>query len=125
MSEEIILHYAAQKLVDDPTFLKIIETKLKSIMSDGKIDKKDIPDIMILVIYCTNNLKKFNLSYNELEEVLEDTIMYLLDHFDVIPKDSRDDFKLMTNSIVQLVMMQPKIKSCFSSLWKFITCQKN
>ena len=25
-----------------------------------KIDKKDIPEIIVLVVYCTNNLKKFN-----------------------------------------------------------------
>jgi hypothetical protein len=75
MSE--VLHSAAQKIVDDPIFLKIVEAKLKSIMVDGKIDKKDIPDIVIMVIYCTNNLKKFNLSYNQLGEVLEETIIYL------------------------------------------------
>ena len=125
MSEEIVLHYAAQKLIDDPTFLKIVETKINSMMKDGKIDKKDIPDIMILVVYCTNNLKKFNLSYNELGEVLEDTIMYLLNHFNVIPEESKEDFKAMTNSMVQLIMMQPKVKSCFSAIWKFITCNKS
>ncbi len=123
--EEIILHSAAQKLIDDPTFLKIIETKLKSIMNDGKIDKKDIPDIMILVVYCTNNLKKFNLKYEELSEVLEETIMYLLNHFKVIPDEQKEEFKVMTNSMVQLVMMQPKVKSVLSSIWKFLTCQKN
>jgi hypothetical protein len=123
MSE--LLHSAAQKLVDDPVFLKIVEAKLKSVMSDGKIDKKDIPDIMVLIIYCTNNLKKFNLSYDELGEVLEETIMYLLNHFDVIPEDNKEDFRLMTNSMVQLVMMQPKVKSCLSSIWNFILCKKN
>lgn len=123
MSE--LLHSAAQKLVDDPVFLKIVEAKLKSVMSDGKIDKKDIPDIMVLIIYCTNNLKKFNLSYDELGEVLEETIMYLLNHFDVIPEDNKEDFRLMTNSMVQLVMMQPKVKSCLSSIWNCILCKKN
>ena len=122
--EEIILHNAAQKLVDDPTFLKIVETKLKSIMSDGKIDKKDIPEIIVLVVYCTNNLKKFNLKYKELGEVLEETIIYLLNHFNVIPEDKKEEFKIMTNSMVQLVMMEPKVKSCLSSLWNFITCNK-
>ncbi len=122
--EEIILHSAAQKLIDDPTFLKIIETKLKSIMNDGKIDKKDIPDIMILVVYCTNNLKKFNLKYDELGEVLEETIMYILNHFKVIPDEQKEEFKVMTNSMVQLVMMQPKVKSILSSIWKFLTCSK-
>ena len=123
MSE--LLHSAAQKLVDDPIFLKIVEAKLKSVMSDGKIDKKDIPDIMIVIIYCTNNLKKFNLSYEELGEVLEETIMYLLNHFDVIPEDNKEDFRLMTKSMVELVMMQPKVKSCLSSIWNYILCKKN
>jgi hypothetical protein len=123
MSE--LLHSAAQKLVDDPVFLKIVEAKLKSVMSDGKIDKKDIPDIMIVIIYCTNNLKKFNLSYEELGEVLEETIMYLLNHFDVIPEDNKEDFRLMTKSMVELVMMQPKVKSCLSSIWNYILCKKN
>ncbi len=121
MSE--VLHSAAQKIVEDPVFLKIVEAKLKSIMKDGKIDKTDIPDIMILVVYCTNNLKKFNLSYNELGEVLEETIMYLLNHFNVIPDESKEDFIAMTKSMVELVMMQPKVKSCFISIWNFIKCK--
>ena len=124
MNEEIILHSAAQKLVDDPTFLKIIEVKLKSIMSDGKIDKKDIPEIIILVVYCTNNLKKFNLSASELGEVLEDTIMYLLNRFNVIPEDKKEEFKIMTKSMIELVMMQPKVKSCLNSILNFILCRK-
>ncbi len=122
MSE--VLHSAAQKLVDDPVFLKIVEAKLKSVMSDGKIDKKDIPDIVVMVVYCTNNLKKFNLSYNELGEVLEETIMYLLNHFDVIPEENKDDFRMMTKSMVELVMMQPRVKSCMTSCWNFISCKK-
>lgn len=118
-----VLHRAAQKIVEDPIFLKIVETKLKSIMKDGKIDKTDIPDIMILIVYCTNNLKKFNLSYNELGEVLEETIMYLLNHFDVIPEESKEEFIVMTKSMVELVMMQPKVKSCFVSIFNCIKCK--
>jgi hypothetical protein len=122
MSE--VLHSAAQKIVDDPVFLKIVEAKLKSVMSDGKIDKKDIPDIIIMVVYCTNNLKKFNLRYNELEEILEETIMYLLNHFDVIPEENKEEFRLMTKSMVELVMMQPRVKSCFTSILNCILCKK-
>lgn len=122
--DEIILHPAAQKLVDDPTFLKIIEVKLQSIMSDGKIDKKDIPEIIVLVVYCTNNLKKFNLSSKKLGGVLEETIMYLLQYFKVIPDDKREEFKAITNSMITLVMMEPKVKSCFKSIINFILCRK-
>jgi hypothetical protein len=123
MEDEIILHPAAQKLIDDPTFLKIIEAKIQSITSDGKIDKKDIPDIVVLVVYCTNNLKKFNLNADTLGEVLEDTIMYLLCHFNVLPKDKNSEFRIMTKSIIDLVMMQPKFKSCFNSIINIILCR--
>ena len=115
-----VLHIAAQKIVDDPIFLKIVEAKLKSIMVDGKIDKKDIPDIVIMVIYCTNNLKKFNLSYNQLGEVLEETIIYLLNHFDVIPEENKEEFIMMTRNIVELVMMQPKVKTFFNKIYYII-----
>ena len=124
MEEEIILHSAAQKLIDDPTFLKIIEVKLNSIMNDGKIDKKDIPEIIVLVVYCTNNLKKFNLKADKLGEVLEETILYLLNHFKVIPEDKKEDFTAMTKSMIELVMMQPKVKSFFNSILNFILCRK-
>ncbi len=122
MSE--VLHSATRKLIEDPVFLKIVETKLKSIMEDGKINKNDIPDIIILIVYCTNNLKKFNVSYSELSEILEETIFYLLNHFDVIPDNSKDEIKEMTHTMIQLVMLQPKVKNCLFSLWNKIRCKK-
>jgi hypothetical protein len=118
-----VLHNATRKIIEDPIFLKIIEIKLNSIMEDGKIDKKDIPDIMILVLYCTNNLKKFNLTYNELSEVLEETLLYLLNHFKVIPEEQKYDFTLMTKTMVNLVMFKPKIKSCLFSCWNKLLCK--
>jgi hypothetical protein len=107
-----LLYITTQKIVDDPIFMKIMETKINSIMMDGKIDKKDIPEIMELVLYCTNNLKKLKLSYNKLSEVLEELIIYILDHFKVIPEEQRYEFLSMAKTMVNLVMFQPKIKSC-------------
>ncbi len=107
-----LLYKTTQKIIEDPIFMKIMETKINSIMMDGKIDKKDIPEIMELVLYCTNNLKKLKLSYNQLSEVLEDLILYLLDHFKVIPEDQRYEIISMTKTMVNLVMFQPKVKSC-------------
>ena len=122
MSE--LLHSATRKLIDDPIFLKIVETKLNSIMKDGKIDKNDIPDIVVLLVYCTNNLADFNLTYDELKDVLEESITYLLNHFKVIPEDSRDEFNKMINTMVSLVMLTPRVKSCLFSCWDFIRCKK-
>ena len=122
MSE--LLHSATRKLIDDPIFLKIIETKLNSIMKDGKIDRNDIPDIVVLLVYCTNNLKDFNLTYVELKDVLEETISYLLNQFNVIPEDSKEEFNKMINTMVSIVMLTPRVKSCFFSFWDFIRCKK-
>jgi hypothetical protein len=122
MSE--ILHKTTKKIIEDPIFLKIIETKLNSIMVDGKIDKNDIPDIILLIVYCTNNLKKFNLSYKQLTEVLEETILYILNHFDVIPDDKRDELMEMIQTMIKLVMLQPKVKSCLMSLFSKLKCWK-
>ena len=97
-------------------------------MQDGKVDTTDIPDIVLLVIECSNNLGSFNLTYNELPEVLEEFINYLLERFDVIPDDQEESFKRMVSMIVKLVMLKPKVKkACLSLANKiniFKSCKK-
>ncbi len=51
-----LLYKTTQKIIEDPIFMKIME----------------------LVLNCTNNIKKLKVSYNQLSEVLEDLILYLL-----------------------------------------------
>ena len=119
-----LLHNATKKLINDPDFLKAVETKMTSIMKDGKITTRDIPDIVLLVVQITSNLQQFNLSYEELGDILEETIMYLLTHFKAIPDDQKADFTAMTHTIIQLVMLQPKVKSCLTNCWQKISCCK-
>ena len=105
-----LLHNSLQKLINDPIFMKIIETKLNSIMSDNKIDKTDIPDIIVLIIYCTNNLKKLNIKYKKLPIVLEELIVYLLDYFNVIPDEQHYEFIKIIQNMIKLIMFKPKNK---------------
>ena len=119
-----LLHNATKKLINDPDFLKAVETKMTSIMKDGKITTRDIPDIVLLVVQITSNLQQFNLSYEELGDILEETIMYLLTHFKAIPDDQKADFTAMTHTIIQLVMLQPKVKSCLTNCWQKTSCCK-
>ncbi len=115
-------------LVEDPEFVKLIELKIAEIMKDGKIDKHDIPTIMLIVLECTNNLSKFNLNYEQFQKVLEDLINHLLNKFDLIRQEDLEDFKLLINTSLKLVMYQPQIKSViklfFTKLWNLITCKK-
>ena len=119
-----LLNSVTQKLIDDKEFLNIVEKKLHDIMADGKITTRDIPNITLIVIHATNNLKSFNLTYNELSEVLLDTIVFILDHFKVIAEEEKDDIVAMIKSCVELTMMQPKVKNCLISVWNKLLCRK-
>lgn len=113
-----------KKLIDDTVFLDIFERKIKEILSDGTITTGDIPNIMLLLLYTTNNLKAFNLTYDELTVSLDETIIYLLNKFNLIPESEKQEFYIMIHSCVQLIMIQPKVKNCIISIWHKITCKK-
>jgi translation elongation factor EF-Tu-like GTPase len=122
MSE--LLNSVTQKLIDDKEFLNIVEKKIKEIMKDGKITTQDIPNITLIVVHATNNLKSFNLTYNELNEILLDTIVFILDYFKVIAEEDKDDIVAMIKSCVELTMMQPKVKNCLVNVWNKLLCRK-
>jgi translation elongation factor EF-Tu-like GTPase len=115
-------------LVEDPEFVKLIELKIAEIMKDGKVDKHDIPTIMLIDLECTNYLSKFNLNYEQFQKVLEELINHLLNKFDLIRQEDLEDFKLLINTSLKLIMYQPQIKSAiklfFTKLWNLVTCKK-
>ncbi len=116
----------ATKMIDNPEFVKTVEKKLKDIMKDGKITSTDIPHIMVIVVQCTNNLRSFNLTYDELQDVLEQTIIYLLNHFKVLPEENKGEIIEMIHSCAELVLVQPQVKNCLVSTWGRLTkcCKK-
>ena len=120
-----LLSIAATKILHDERLKSSVAQKIDSIMSDGKIDTSDIPDILSIVVECTDNLGKLNLSYSELLEVLEEVIMYILEHHKLIPDDKKEEFRKMIHGSIKLVLLQPKIKSCMlagCSKFKSIFC---
>ena len=122
MSE--LLNSVTRKLIDNKEFLNIVEIKIKEIMKDGRITTQDIPNITLIIIHATNNLKSFNLTYNELSEVLQDTIVFILEHFKVLPEDGKEDMFIMIKSCVELTMMQPKVHNCLVNVWNKLLCRK-
>ncbi len=115
MSE--LIKIVTNKLIDDKDFMTTIETKLKEVMKDGKINKNDIPHIMVIIVKCTNSLKTFNLTYNELFEILEEVVLFILNHFNVISESDLHEIKPMIHSCVELIMLQPNVTNCLSSSW--------
>ena len=115
MSE--LIKIVTNMLIDDKDFMTTIETKLKEVMKDGKINKNDIPHIMVIIVKCTNSLKTFNLTYNELFEILEEVVLFILNHFNVISESDLNEIKPMIHSCVELIMLQPNVTNCLSSSW--------
>ena len=117
-----------KNIIEDPEFIKSVELKLAEIMEDGHIDKNDIPTIILIVLDCTNNLSKFNLNYEQFQKVLEELINHLLNRFDLIPQEYKEDCKKLINTSLKLVMYQPKItstiKKFFIKIWNTLTCKK-
>ena len=123
MSEQVVSTFL-QALIDDKKLLENIKAGMKDIMKDGKVSASDIPEIFNIVIECSENLSKFNLSYNELPDVLNEFINYILVHYDLIPKEEEESFEKMINSAIKLIMLKPKIKSKCLRFWKKIKCCK-
>jgi len=112
-----LLSVTATKVLHDERLKTSVTQKIESIMQDGKVDTSDIPDILSIVVECTDNLGALHLSYTELVEVLEEIIMYILEHHKVIPDDKKQEFTKMIHGSIKLVLLQPKIKSCILSGW--------
>jgi len=85
-------------------------------MKDNKVTPSDIPAIMVLVVECINNTKNINLTYDELKQVIHETIIYILLHFKVISEDNENTNNMIKNCI-ELVMINPKVKGCLSTTW--------
>jgi hypothetical protein len=112
-----LLSVTATKILHDPHLRNTITNGIQSIMKDGKIDSSDIPDIMLILMECTNNLEKINLTYNQLVEVLEEVILFILEEQNVIPDDKKENIYKMIRTSIKLVLLQPKLKSCLSGVW--------
>ena len=112
-----LLSVAATKILHDEHLRNTITNGIQSIMKDGKIDSSDIPEIMLIIMECINNLGKFNLSYNQLVEVLEEVILFILEEQNVIPDGKKEDIYKMIRTSIKLVLLQPKFKSCLSGVW--------
>ena len=60
---------------------------------------------------------KFNLTYNELPEVLIEVVNYIIETYDLIPDEEEEQFKRMIDTAVKLIMLQPKVKKGLVRLW--------
>lgn len=102
-------------------FLTQIDNTIKAIMSDGKIDKNDIPRIMLLITeLITTNGSGPRVTTEQLVESINSLFTYIMSHYRLFPEDEvqKAEFKQMFDVCVKLALFQPNInkavKKCFA-----------
>ena len=103
-------------IVDDPEFIAKVESSVRNILKDGKVDETDIPEFVFLIMEAYNSLPKARLTKEELPEFVSCVYNYLVEKYNLIPKDQRAKYETIVTSSVKLVLMVPQFKS-FTS-WK-------
>jgi hypothetical protein len=91
-----------------------IDTSVKEIMKDGKIDKHDIPALVLLMtdIVLTPNAS-VKLTDEEIEEKMDQMYDYIMTQYKLYPAEEYDKiaFKQLFDISMKLVLFQPNIKA--------------
>ncbi len=105
----------------DPKFVAKLETSVKNIMKDGKIDQYDVPELVFIITDSYNEMSRFRLTYDELPQLIKMIYAFMVQKLNLIPEDKRPEFDRLVDSALRLVMMQPVVKqavtSCFSKIF--------
>jgi hypothetical protein len=104
-------------LTKNVNFLEQIDTTVKSIMKDGKIDQFDIPEIMLLITELITTSEKQKFTIKQLENSIATLYDYIITHYKLLPEDpaQKESFQRVFDMCVKLIIFQPKVnKSCKS-----------
>ena len=104
-------------LTKNVNFLQKIDTTVKNIMKDGKIDQFDIPEIMLLITDLITTSENAKVTTEQLENSINTLYEYIMTHYKLLPEDpvQKESFQRVFNMCVKLIIFQPKVnKSCKS-----------
>ena len=106
------------------SFLNKIDLSIKNIMKDGKIDAKDIPEIILLVSTLINESKQ-KMTMEKLANSINDLYNYIMVHYNLYPNDpvKKTEFQQLFNLCIKLVLFQPKIEQKCESLFSCLGCK--
>ena len=111
-------------------FISRINTAMIDIMKDGKIDRNDIPTIVLLItdLITFSNPSQSNIT--DTDTTLSDSINglyeFIMSHYKLFPDDDvlKKDFKTLFDTCIKLALYQPNIKSVKSALSCFCLKRK-
>ena len=94
-------------------FIKKIDMSIKNIMRDGKVDKYDIPEFVLL--FTTLLTSNFKIKEANLHQELNKLFDYIMNKYKLLPNDDiqKENFKLLFEMSIKLVLYKPQIKKLF------------
>lgn len=101
----------------------VIDASVKKMLSDGKIDQYDIPELILLLTKLTSE-NFFPKTTDDLNQQINDLYDYVMKKYDLYPKNAeeRAAFDKVFKSSVKLVLYQPMIQSKCQKFWGSLKC---
>ncbi len=94
-----------------------IDTAMKNIMKDGKVDQYDIPEIVLLI---TDLMTTQKFTEADIEQAITGMYDYIMTHYNLFPADEeqKTNFNRLFKMCLKLALVQPNVKKsiakCFS-----------
>ena len=103
-------------------FIEKIDKCVKEVRRDGKLDKNDIPTIVLLVtdlIMTANTGVKTSPTTEQIAASIDSLYNYIMSRYNLFPEDEQQktDFKAMFDTCVKLALFQPNINKTVKSLF--------
>jgi len=100
-------------LTKNVSFLQKIDTTVKAIMKDGKIDQFDIPELMLLITDLIASSEESKVTIEELKNSIQSLYEYIMSHYKLFPDDEhqKESFKRLFDVCLKLIIFQPKVKT--------------
>lgn len=85
-----------------------VDSAMKNIMKDGKIDLSDMPELVLLIA----DLQMTQFTEEDLRISVCALYDYIMSHYKLYPEDEtkKANFKKLFESCLRLMMLQPKVK---------------
>lgn len=115
---------ASNILVKDPKFIADMEKTMKVITSDNKIDLKDLPKIILLIMKAYNASQTFELTYDELPELISCVSEHLLEKYKMIPENQVDEYNNLIEYGIEMILFKPRVKNCCKKNCSCLPCFK-
>ena len=115
---------ASEILVKDPKFIAEMEKTIKEITSDNKIDLKDLPKIILLIMKAYNASQTFELTYDELPELITCVSGHLLEKYKMIPEDQVDEYNNLIEYGIEMILFKPRVKNYCKKNCSCLPCFK-